>query len=298
MICPQASMQEGLSLSRVIAGMWRLADWNLDIAQRLNLIHGCIDRGVSSFDLADIYGDYQVEQLFGEALTRQPGLRNRLSLISKCGIKLCSPNRPEHRIKHYDTSSAHILASVESSLRKLGTDHLDLLLIHRPDPLMQFDEVARTFEQCRKDGKVLHFGVSNFSQRQFEALNARIPLQSNQVEFSPLNLEAIDNGVFDGLQHQEIKPMIWSALAGGRLFNPDMHTSRLIQTIHQVAEELGLSPVATIYAWIMRLPSQPLVLTGSQRLEVITEAVSATTTRMDIQSWFAILEAARGHEVA
>jgi predicted oxidoreductase len=298
MICPHISMPTGLALSRIIAGMWRLADWKLELPARLDLIQGCIERGVSSFDLADIYGDYQVEALFGEALRQQPAMRNQLQLISKCGIKLCSPNRPQHRLKHYDTSAPHISASVDRSLQNLHTDHLDLLLIHRPDPLMDFDEVARAFEQCQQAGKVLHFGVSNFSQAQFDALNSRIALVGNQVEFSPLQLAPLDNGVFDGLQQHRALPMIWSALAGGRLFSAEMENSTLMTTIQRVADELGLSPVATIYAWIMRLPSQPLLLTGSRRLEVISDAVSATAIRMDIQQWFAILQAARGHEVA
>src|SRR5205085_3772351 len=133
---------------------------------------------------ADIYGGYGVEGLFGEALRRQPALRERMQLVSKCGIKLVSPQRPLHTVQHYDTSAAHIIASAEESLRQLHTDRLDLLLIHRPDPLMDFDEIAEAFSALKKSGKVLHFGVSNFSRHQFESLNRRIALATNQVEFS------------------------------------------------------------------------------------------------------------------
>jgi predicted oxidoreductase len=299
MHCPLISLsKESLSLSRVVAGMWRLADWQMEVPERVRLLQECIDLGVTSFDLADIYGDYQVETQFGEALTSQPGLRNQMQLVSKCGIKLLSKQRPLHHLKHYDTSAAHISASVDASLHNLGTDHLDLLLIHRPDPLMDFDEIAQVFEQCRAAGKVLHFGVSNFSSTQFEALNARIPLVTNQLEFSPLQLAALDNGVFDTLQHHGVAPMVWSALAGGALFSTPAANPGLTQTLERVAKALNISPTATVYAWIMRLPSRPLPLTGSRRLEVIRDAVTATKVQMSTQQWFAILEAARGHEVA
>lgn len=299
MICPQIRLSaSGLDLSRVVAGMWRLADWKLDIQARLRLIEDCLALGVSSFDLADIYGDYQVESLFGQALALQPGLRSSMQLVSKCGIKLLSKHRPDHRLKHYDTSAAHICASVDTSLKNLATDHLDLLLIHRPDPLMDVDEIAQAFEQCRQAGKVLHFGVSNFSHRQFAALNSRIPLSTNQVEFSPLHLDPLENGVFDGLQQASVAPMIWSALAGGKLFaEPSAHPG-LSQTLGRVATALGISPTAAAYAWILRLPSRPVLITGSRRLEVIQDAVSATGVQMSRQQWFAILEAATGHEVA
>ncbi|MFD2452631.1 aldo/keto reductase [Ideonella paludis] len=177
-----------LQLSPIIAGAWRLAEWQFSVEQRLAWIEGCMARGLSSFDHADIYGGYQAEALFGEALALRPALREQMQLVSKCGIKLVGPARPAHGFKSYDTSAAHITTSVENSLRALRTDRLDLLLIHRPDALMDADEVAQTFERLRRDGKVLHFGVSNFTPAQFELLHSRIPLVTNQVECSPLHL--------------------------------------------------------------------------------------------------------------
>jgi predicted oxidoreductase len=149
--------------------MWRIGEWNMS-QQRLAWIEQCLALGVTSFDHADIYGDYSAEGLFGEALALQPGLRDKMELVSKCGIKLLAAP-PGHAIQHYDTSAAHITSSVEHSLRQLQTDRLDLLLIHRPDPLMDFDEIAGAFTQLQASGKVLHFGVSNFSRHQFECLN-------------------------------------------------------------------------------------------------------------------------------
>jgi hypothetical protein len=150
-------------LSPIVAGCWRMAAWGWTVAQRLAWIEACVDLGVTSFDHADIYGSYGVEILFGEALARKHGLRNRLQLVSKCGIQLVSPQRPNHRLKAYDTSARHIEASVEQSLRALQADHLDLLLIHRPDPLLDADAVAAAFGRLQRSGKVRAFGVSNFT---------------------------------------------------------------------------------------------------------------------------------------
>ena len=183
--CPRIATREGgLALSRIVAGMWRMNDWGMSVQQRVAFIEQCIELGVTSFDHADIYGNYGVEGTFGEALRAQPSLRERIELVSKCGIKLVSDQRPQHGIQHYDTTASHIIASAEESLRQLGTDRLDLLLIHRPDPLMDFDEVADAFTRLQRAGKVRHVGVSNFTRHQFECLNRRVPLATNQVEFA------------------------------------------------------------------------------------------------------------------
>jgi predicted oxidoreductase len=297
--CPVVrTSEDGLALSRIVAGMWRMGEWNKSPQQRLAFIEQCLELGVSSFDHADIYGGYGVESLFGEALALQPSLRDRMQIVSKCGIKLISPARPAHTIQHYDTTAAHITASVDNSLKALGTTHLDLLLIHRPDPLMDFDEIAETFEALRTAGKVRHFGVSNFSRHQFECLHRRVPLATNQVEFSPLHLAPMFDETFDGLQDQGVAPMIWSPLAGGRLFGEEAATMPLRAKLRQVAAETGRSFTSVVFAWIMQLPSRPIPLTGSGRIEAIREAVEATRFTLTRQQWFEILRAARGHEVA
>ncbi|CAN7619290.1 aldo/keto reductase [Pseudoduganella sp. LjRoot289] len=298
--CPAVTTSaEGLRLSRVVAGMWRMTEWDMAPAQRLSFIEQCMAMGVTSFDHADIYGGYGVEALFGEALALKPSLRAQMQIVSKCGIKLLAASRPEHTIQHYDTSAAHITASVENTLRQLGTDYLDLLLIHRPDPLMDFDEIAATFKRLRGEGKVRHFGVSNFSRHQFEALNRRIALATNQVEFSPLNLAPMFDETFDGLQDLGVAPMIWSPLGGGRLFSGgDAAGERLRAVIGQVAGELQRPFASVVFAWIMQLPCRPVPLTGSGRIEAIAEAVEATQFTLSRSQWFEILRAARGHEVA
>lgn len=298
--CPRTAMRAGgLELSRVVAGMWRMGDWGMPVDQRVNFIEQCIELGVTSFDHADIYGAYSIEGLFGEALRAQPSLRDRIELVSKCGIKLVTPKRPQHSIQHYDTTAAHIAASVEESLRQLHTDRLDLLLIHRPDPLMDFDEIAEAFSRLRQAGKVLHFGVSNFSRHQFECLNRRIELATNQVEFSPLHMAPMFDETFDGLQDLGVAPMIWSPLAGGRLFTAaDANTENLRLVIKDIADRMKVPFASVLFAWIMQLPCRPVPLTGTGRIEAIAVAVAGTRITLSRPDWFRILRAARGHEVA
>ena len=300
LMCPRiATTSHGPALSRIVAGMWRMTEWGMSVEQRVAFIERCLELGVTSFDHADIYGGYGVESLFGDALRLQPSLRDRIEIITKCGIKLISAQRPQHAMQHYDTSAAHIVGSVEQSLRQLGTDHLDVLLIHRPDPLMDFDEMARAFEGLRQAGKVLHFGVSNFSRHQFEALNRRIKLVTNQVEFSPLHTAPMFDETFDGLQDLAVSPMIWSPLAGGRLFHGgEQHADNLRLVIKGIADELGQPFASVVFAWIMQLPSKPVPLTGTGRIEAIAVAVAGTQFTLSKTDWFQILRAARGHETA
>lgn len=298
--CPRIATREGgPALSRIVAGMWRMNEWGMSVQQRVAFIEQCIELGVTSFDHADIYGDYGVESVFGEALRAQPLLRGRIELVSKCGIKLVSGKRPQHGIQHYDTSAAHIIASAEESLRQLGTSHLDLLLIHRPDPLMDFDEVAEAFTRLQQAGKVRHVGVSNFTRHQFECLNRRVPLATNQVEFSPMCVAPIFDQTFDGLQDLRIAPMVWSPLGGGRLFTSgDARAAEVRSVIQEIAERMEKPFASVLFAWIMQLPSRPIPLTGTGRFEAIREAVAATSFQLERGDWFRILRAARGHEVA
>lgn len=298
--CPRiATRPGGLELSRIVAGMWRLAEWGMTPNQRVTLVEQCIALGVTSFDHADIYGGYGVEGLFGEALRLQPSLRDRIELVSKCGIKLLSPKRPQHAIQHYDTTAAHIVASAEESLRQLHTDRLDLLLIHRPDPLMDFDEIAEAFTSLRQAGKVLHFGVSNFSRHQFEALDRRIPLATNQVEFSPLHTAPMFDETFDGMQDLRVAPMVWSPLGGGRLFTSnETNAENLRLVIKEIADRIRQPFASVVFAWIMQLPSRPIPLTGSGRIESIAVAVAGAGFTLERNDWFRILRASRGHEVA
>src|SRR5574341_87595 len=288
-------MTQHLGLSPLVAGAWRMHSWGWTPQQRLRWIEQCMELGVTSFDHADIYGGYSVEGLFGEALALAPGLRGRLQLVSKCGIQLLSPRRPAARIKHYDTSAAHIVASVENSLRELRTDHLDLLLIHRPDPLLDAAEVAQAFAQLRTAGKVLQFGVSNFTPSQFALLDAQVRLATNQLECSPLRLDPLHDGSFDQAQQLGRRPMIWSPLAGGALFTGEGERERRVRaTLEAVAQRLGVAAATVAYAWLLRLPCRPLPIVGSRRIEALREACAALELRLDAQTWHEIWTAGAG----
>ena len=275
-----------------------MSDWAWSPTERLGWIEACIARGVTSFDHADIYGGYSVEALFGEALALKPSLRAEMQLISKCGIKLVDPARPGNRVHSYDCSRDHIVTSVENSLRALHTDHLDLLLLHRPDALLDADEVAEAFAGLKAAGKVLSFGVSNYSPAQFDLLNARTPLVTNQVELNPLNLGVLNDGTLDQAQRLKARPMIWSPLAGGRLFSDgSAQAQRVRQTLQQAADARGVSLATAAHAWVLRHPSRPIPIVGSKRLEALDEALAALDWRMDAETWWGVWTASTGHGV-
>ena len=289
----------GPRLSPIVAGAWRIAEWGWSAQQRLRWVEQCMELGVTSFDHADLYGGYSVEGLFGEALALAPALRDRIQLVSKCGIRLVCSARPENRIKHYDTSAAHITRSVDHSLRALRTDHLDLLLIHRPDALMDADDVADAFTALHAAGKVRAFGVSNFTPAQFDLLNSRYPLATNQIELHPLRLAPLTDGTLDQCQRLRVRPMIWSPLAGGALLNGSGDAAQRVQrALQSLAQQHGVSPASAALAWLLRHPSRPLTITGSHRIESVREAVAALALRLDAQQWTEVWSAATGHEVA
>lgn len=286
-----------LALSPIVAGMWRLAEWNLDARQRVRWIEQALDLGITSFDHADIYGDYRVEALFGEALKACPGLRDRLQLVSKCGIRLPSP--PQRcRIKHYDTSPGYVRTQVEQSLRNLHVEQLHLVLIHRPDHLMDAALLAETFAALTREGKVRHWSVSNHSSAQFALLHAHHPLATHQVEFSPLTLHALDDGSLTQCQQLGLRPMLWSPLGGGRLFSGnDQQALRLRAEMASIATRLGIGLATLAYAWLLRHPSRPHPITGSGRIEGLREATAALAVTLDAQDWYAIWSASSGRDV-
>ena len=282
-------------LSPIVAGLWRIADWNFDISARVRWIEQALDLGITSFDHADIYGDYSAETLFGEALKAQPALRARMQLVTKCGIRLCAAQR-RYRVNHYDSSAAYVRAQVEQSLRNLHTDELDLVLIHRPDYLMDAVALAETFAALTAEGKVKHWGVSNHSASQFALLHQHYPLQTNQVELSPLQMDALDDGTLDQMQQLGLRPMIWSPLAGGRLFSGDIEPAlRAEMTAIAARYEISLTTLAM--AWVLRHPSKPHPITGTRRIEGLRDAVAALSVRLDAQDWYAIWTAGKGHPV-
>lgn len=291
------------NFSRLIFGAWRLADVpaeaNADFVAKK--VFMALEHGITTFDHADIYGNYNCEALFGEAVHKHKIQRNKMQLITKCGIKLVSPQRPEHGLKTYDTSRAHIFRSVEQSLTNLKTDFVDLLLIHRPDPLMNPDEVAETFNDLQQQGKVLHFGVSNFTAHQVRLLQSRLktPLIANQIEFSLLHTDPMYNGQLDQCLEMNMKPMAWSPLAGGRLFTQTDERSRNIRAcLESMAKKYDVKHAETIaYAWIMRHPSHVLPVLGTGKEERLKAAAAALSVQLEHEDWFHLLKAAVGHDV-
>ena len=288
-----------LHLSPIVAGLWRLHEWGLDTAATVRWIEDALALGITSFDHADIYGGYRVEALFGAALAAAPSLRHRMQLVTKCGIKLVCDARPEHRVKCYDASRAHVMASVDASLRALRTDHIDLLLMHRPDLLMEPDELADTFRHLLAAGKVLHFGVSNHTPGQVALLRKRHPIATQQIEFSPLQMQALADGTLEQCVDLGMRPMIWSPLARGRLFSGD---GEQVQRVHAVLAELGsqhgVSVATMAYAWILRHPSKPWPITGSGRLQALQEAVRALNIEVSREDWYRVWQASMGRDVA
>ncbi len=296
---------EGPQISRLVFGAWRLADRpeTNSAAAVGERIRAAIDMGMTTFDHADIYGNYTVEELFGEALKSSPELKNKIQIVTKTGIKLLSGNRPEHRLKSYDSSGNHVEQSVDRSLQNLGVEKIDCLLIHRPDFLVDPDELAHTFDKLRTQGKVLSFGVSNHTVSQMELLQSRLkfPLVTNQVEMSPLCLDPLNNGVLDHCLKRGVSPMAWSPLGGGRLFHDSSSsTQRLVKCLESVAARqdlagLGVDHIAL--AWLLAHPARIVPVVGTANLERLRSYGLAEEVKLSREDWYEIWQASTGHEV-
>ena len=295
------ALNGNLSLSRIIHGYWRLRDWNLSDQELLKLIEQVLELGITSFDHADIYGNYTCEAYFGRALALKPSLRDQMELISKCGIRLNTDANPELDVKIYDYSFNYIIQQAEASLKHLGTDRLDLLLLHRPAPFFNPEEVAKAFDKLKKSGKVLNFGVSNFTPMQFDSLQSHLdmPLATNQVEISVSCLEHFENENMEFFQKHKIKPMAWSPLAGGGLFKPQSDKEhRLHSVLKEIAAALNVESIDQVmYAWLLKHPAGIMPIVGSQHINRIKSAVDALEVEMSLEQWYKIYIASKGEEL-
>jgi predicted oxidoreductase len=291
----------GPEVSDIIYGCWRLGEdpagtGRAAIAAK---IQACLENGIHTFDHADIYGGYSNEALFGEAFAHTGIKREEVVLISKCGIKLVHPARPEHRVKYYDTGRQHLLNSVEASLKNLRTDYLDLLLLHRPDPLMNADETADTLQGLVKSGKIRYVGVSNFPVEQQRLLADKfgLPLVSNQIEFSLLHTEPLTNGIVDYQKQVKATPMAWSPLAGGSLFSEkDSKAARIRATLEKLAQQYHTSAETLALAWVLKAGVLPVI--GTNNLSRIKQSAEATNIALELQDWYLLYEASLGQPVA
>ncbi|EKO3417866.1 aldo/keto reductase family oxidoreductase [Vibrio fluvialis] len=301
MVAKVTIASQGPEFSELVQGYWRLGEWGMTAQERLTFLKQHLELGITTVDHADIYGNYECEQLFGEALALEPSLREQLQIVTKCDIKLCSAKFPERKINHYDTSAAHIYQSVNNSLERLRVNEIDVLLIHRPDVLMDADEVAEAFTELHKVGKVKHFGVSNFSPAQFELLQSRLgkPLVTNQVEINPLNFDVAHDGTLDQMQMLRTRPMAWSCLGGGAIFNGDSEQAQRVRAVlEELREELGAESIdQVIYAWVRALPSKPLPIIGSGKIERVQAAVEALDLTLSREQWYRVWVASKGHGV-
>jgi len=292
------SLNKEVSLSRIVYGMWRLGDDENTSPEHVRAkIDASLDQGITSFDQADIYGGYEAEEILGNALSGS-ALRNKMEIVTKCDIIAPVGRYADARVKYYDTSRAHIMASVDHSLRLMGIDYIDLLLIHRPDPLMDHHETGSALDEVIASGKVRSVGVSNFRPYDWELLQSAMKNQlvTNQIELSVLAHDSFVNG--DVAFHQRIGTplMAWSPLAGGALFSGD-HPD-VMSALSNVASQNNVDETAVAIAWLLAHPSRILPVLGTNSLERIKGMSAALDVKMDRQTWYEIYTAALGREVA
>ena len=298
---PSIAFHKNVSpFSALVYGAWRMADGADTSAQTaLTKIERCLELGITTFDHADIYGDYRCEALFGEALKLKPSLKHQMQIVSKCGIKLISSQYPDRRVKHYDTSAAHIRYSVDNSLKRLGVERLDALLIHRPDPFMNAHETGACLDALVKEGKIAAAGVSNFSVTDFDLLQSAMQtsLVTNQLELSLLAQHAFLDGSVSQCQQHHIRPMAWSPLAGGRLFGNDPVALRLRPALQRIAQEQGVDIDAVAIAWLLAHPAGIVPVVGTNQLDRIGRLGDALKVKLDLETWYELWTLAAGKEV-
>lgn len=295
----RVAISEGLALSRLVYGMWRLGDdADTSPAHVQAKIEVCLAQGITTMDQADIYGGYAAEAILGAALRAAPALRDRIEIVTKCDIVAPVGRHSGARVKHYDTSAAHITASVEASLREMATDRIDLLLIHRPDPLIDPDETGPALDALVASGKVRAVGVSNFRPWDMDLLQSRMQnrLVTNQIELSLMAPEALVNGDLAWLHRHHIAPMAWSPLAGGRM--ADGGPAGLRTALEELGASVGADWSAAAIAWLLHHPAGILPVLGTNSLSRIATISDALRVPMDRQTWFALYTLALGREVA
>lgn len=283
-----------------IVGCMRWGSWgaNFTKEQYQKIINQCVEIGLNEFDHADIYGDYTTEAAFGETLKDNSSLRTKIKLITKCGIKMMSPNRTDHNIKSYDSSADHIKASVENSLKNFNTDYIDTLLIHRPDVLMDVQEIAEAIAKLKQEGKVKHFGVSNFTKDQVELLNQYIKVEQHQVEISTTKLDAYHNGILEQAQNNNIAIQSWSPLGNGLLDKQTESSKRIMTVVEKLSQQRSVSVTSILIAFLYTHPIRIIPVMGTTKYERLVEAKDSMQIELSRTEFYEIWTAALGKEVA
>ncbi len=284
------------TLSPVIAGTMNWGDWDkkLTTSEMVHLMNICIENKITTFDHADIYGGYTTEAQFGKAFSESKIDRSKMQLISKCGIQH-TQGRP-NTIKHYDYSKEYIIWSVENSLKNLQTDYLDVLLLHRPSPLMQADEIAEAVLKLKSERKIIDFGLSNFTTSQTELIAQKTNVSYNQIQFSATHHEAMLDGSLDYMQVHDIRPMSWNPL--GTVFREDIEqTRRLKKLLVQLVEKYGVGSDTILLSWILKHPAKVIPVAGTVNIARIQSLMKAVELELDQLDWFAIWTESMGNKV-
>jgi predicted oxidoreductase len=285
------------TISKIIAGTmnWGIWDKKLTTQEMANLIHVCRENKITTFDHADIYGGYTTESDFGKAFIESKIVRSNVQFISKCGIQYVTENR-QNKIKHYDYSKEYIIWSAENSLKNLQTDYLDVYLLHRPSPLMQADEIAEAIEKLKKDGKILDFGLSNFTPSQTDLIQQKTKVSYNQIQFSATHFEPMLDGSLDHMQVHNIRPMAWNPL--GTIFREDTEqTRRLKMLLAKLVEKYHFGSDIILLAWIMQHPSKVIPVAGTVNVARIQQLQKAAELLLDKEDWFEIWTESMGSKV-
>ena len=284
-------------LSTIIAGTmnWGVWDKNLSAKEMENIISICLKNTITTFDHADIYGAYTTEETFGQAFSGSKIAREKVQFISKCGIQLVADSR-KNNIKHYDYSKEYIIWSVENSLKNLQTDYLDVLLLHRPSPLMQVDVIAEAVSKLKAEGKIIDFGVSNFTASQTEMLRQKTEVNYNQVQFSATHFEAMLDGSFDYMQTHSIQPMSWNPL--GTVFREDNpQTRRLKKLLAKLVSKYEVGSDTILLSWILQHPARVIPIAGTVNVARIQSLKKAVSLQLEKEDWFAIWTESMGNKV-
>jgi predicted oxidoreductase len=286
------------TLSPIISGTmnWGVWDKNLTPKEMEHTIQVCIENKITTFDHADIYGSYTTEADFGKAFHASKIDREKLQLITKCGIQMIAEKRPENKIKHYEYSKEYIVWSVEESLKKLKTDYVDVFLLHRPSPLMQADEIAEAVEKLKSEGKIIDFGLSNFTSSQTELIRSKTEVSYNQVQFSATHFEPMVDGSLDYMQTHKIRPLSWNPL--GTVFREDTKkTRRLKKLLSALVEKYHLGSDTLLLSWILKHPAKVIPIAGTVNIARIQSLMKAVELEMDKEDWFAIWTESMGDDV-
>ena len=291
-------INENIDFSQIIYGMWRLADGEINDAKSVtDKINLCLDQGITTFDQADIYGDYSAEAIFGVALKEDKSLRSKIEIVTKCGIVAPCGKYADVPVKYYDTSKKHIDASVNASLKNMNIDYIDMLLIHRPDPYMDHDETGQALDTLIKSGKIGAVGVSNFKPHDWELLQSTMvnKLHTNQIELSLQSIDAFSNGDVAFHQKNASPIMAWSPLGGGKLMT---ESNQLTNKMDQIGSHYNVDRAAVAISFLLSHPANIIPIMGTNNIDRISRISDALKVKMDRITWFELYTAALGREVA